>query len=567
MATKRSLNRRDFLKLSGIALGGGLSAGLNLPTITPKAGAFQNLQPNRTKPNIIVVLFDALSARHLSLYNYRRKTSPNIERFAQRAIVYNNHYSPGNFTSPSTGSFFTGSYPWIHRALHLNSQVRKDIAPFNIFRFLSPDYYECAFTQSTVADTLLYQLGETLDEHRRLDSYSLAGHALYPYLENDEALNVSYAYDGFQLKNKSQSGSLFLALLRDLSIQMKYQLQAQKYRSLYPLVDVAKLGGPETSLFLPCLTGTDVYYALYQLFDGLMRLFDEVAMSAAKAAKPFLAYIHVKPPHAPYMPDARFLGSFNDGWAPKPKPDSRLLGSYIPQQQLNGERQRYDEFIANLDAEFGRLLDHLEESGRLDDSILMVTSDHGETFERGEDGHSTPNVYEQLIHIPLLISVPGQKSRYDVTALTSTVDIVPTMLKVAGVGAAQDAPLEGQVLPGFENWSPTSGSTSDEMASKSIAADAITDADRSVFVVEGKSCPLNRRIQGDMATTAIVKGHYKLVHYTHYLKARDRYEFYDLQNDPAELENLYKTNPIAKDYQTELEQALLQAEKRVFGNR
>jgi arylsulfatase A-like enzyme len=105
------------------------------------------------------------------------------------------------------------------------------------------------------------------------------------------------------------------------------------------------------------------------------------------------------------------------------------------------------------------------------------------------------------------------------------------------------------------------------MASKSIAADAITDADRSVFVVEGKSCPLNRRIQGDMATTAIVKGHYKLVHYTHYLKARDRYEFYDLQNDPAELENLYKTNPIAKDYQTELEQALLQAEKRVFGNR
>jgi len=43
----------------------------------------------------------------------------------------------------------------------------------------------------------------------------------------------------------------------------------------------------------------------------------------------------------------------------------------------------------NIDSEFGRLLDHLEESGRLDDSILMVTSDHGETFERGEDGHST----------------------------------------------------------------------------------------------------------------------------------------------------------------------------------
>jgi arylsulfatase A-like enzyme len=302
-------------------------------------------------------------------------------------------------------------------------------------------------------------------------------------------------------------------------------------------------------------------------------MLDEVAISAAEAAKPFLAYIHVKPPHAPYMPDARFLGSFNDGWAPKPKPDSRLLDSYISQNQLEGERQRYDEFIANLDAGFGRLLDHLEESGRMDDSILIVTSDHGETFERGEDGHSTPNVFEQLIHIPLLISVPGQNSRYDVTTLTSTVDIVPTFLKIAGVGAPQNAPLEGQVLPGFENWTLNSGSilgastTRDEMASRLAAAHSTSNEDRSVFVVEAKSCPLSRRIQGDMATTAIVKGRYKLIHYTHYLRARDRYEFYDLQNDPEELENLYKTNPIAKDYQTELEQALLQAENRVFGNR
>jgi arylsulfatase A-like enzyme len=53
-----------------------------------------------------------------------------------------------------------------------------------------------------------------------------------------------------------------------------------------------------------------------------------------------------------------------------------------------------------------------------------------------------------------------------------------------------------------------------------------------------------------MATTAIVKGRYKLVHFTHYLRAYDRYEFYDLQNDPEELENRYKTDPLARDYQT-----------------
>ena len=303
---KKTLNRREFLKLFGVAMGGSLSAALHLPSTKPETAAFRNLRSNTTKPNIIVLLFDALSARHLSLYNYRRKTSPNLERFAQRAIVYNNHHSAGNFTSPSTGSLFTGSYPWTHRALHLSSQVRQAIVPFNIFRFLSPDYYQFAFTQSTVADTLIYQLGETLDEHRPLDSYSLVGSAIYPYLKNDEALNVFYAYDGFQLKNKSQAGSLFLALLRDLGTQMNYQLQSQKYRSLYPLVDVAKHGGPETSLYLPSLSGEDVYYTLDQLFDGLKSLFDELVLPAAKAGKPFLAYIHIKPPHAPYMPTSKF---------------------------------------------------------------------------------------------------------------------------------------------------------------------------------------------------------------------------------------------------------------------
>ena len=580
MDGKQTLNRREFLKVLGITLGGSLSAPLNLsPTdlstrATPNSRLFyQNLPSSTNRPNIIILLFDALSARHLSLYNYQRRTSPNIERFARRSIVYHNHYAPGNFTTPSTASFFTGSYPWTHRALHLSSQVRRTVAPFNIFRFLSSIYYQAAFTQNTMADTLLYQLGETLDEHRRLDSFSLAGSVLYPYLQNDEALNALYAYDQFQFTGKKSSGSLFLALLRDLSTQIKYRSQIQKYLSIYPPVNAVELGGPDTSLYLPCLSNTDVYFTLSQLFEGVKGMLDEVAVSAAKVSKPFLAYIHLLPPHTPYMPSARFLGSFDDGWAPKPKPDDRLLGSHIPQEQLDGKRQRYDEFIADVDAEFGRVLDHLEQSGRLDDSILIVTSDHGETFERGEEGHSTPHVYEQLIRIPLLISVPGQRRRYDVTTLTNTVDMVPTLLKIAGTGAPENAPLDGQVLPGFENWALASGSsldaptTGDDIASNLAAARSTRADDRSVFVVEAKSCPLSRRLQGEIATTSVVKGQYKLIHYTRYLRARDRYEFYDLQNDPEELENRYKTDPLAKDYQAELQQALLQAENRVFGNR
>ena len=179
-----------------------------------------------------------------------------------------------------------------------------------------------------MVDTLLYQLGETLDEHRRLDSFSLAGNVLYPYLEKDEVLNALYAYDKFQFASKKTSGSLFLSLLRDLSIQINYRLQAQKYGSIYPPVNAIDLGGPDTSLYLPCLTNTHVYFTLNQLFEGVENMIDEVAVSAQRVAKPFFTYIHLLPPHTPNMPSASFLGSFDDGWMPKP--ENRLLGSIIP---------------------------------------------------------------------------------------------------------------------------------------------------------------------------------------------------------------------------------------------
>ncbi|MCZ7551939.1 MAG: sulfatase-like hydrolase/transferase [Anaerolineales bacterium] len=121
-----SLNRRDFLKLSAsVALAGALG---RLP-----AGSSSLRAAADPKPNIIVVLFDALSAFNLSLYGYRRKTSPNLERFAERAVVYHNHHSAGNFTTPSTASLFTSAYPWTHRAYNLSSLISPQVEPHNLF--------------------------------------------------------------------------------------------------------------------------------------------------------------------------------------------------------------------------------------------------------------------------------------------------------------------------------------------------------------------------------------------------------------------------------------------------
>jgi arylsulfatase A-like enzyme len=156
------LTRRDFLKLSATL---SLSPLLRLfPHRLPLGSS-----PGATPPNVIMVLFDALSASHLSLYGYPRKTSPNLERLAARATVYHNHHSAGNFTTPSTASLFTGTYPWTHRAYNLSSLISPQVLPDNLFRLLDPLYYQAAFAENTFADMLLFQFQEFLDRHEPVD--------------------------------------------------------------------------------------------------------------------------------------------------------------------------------------------------------------------------------------------------------------------------------------------------------------------------------------------------------------------------------------------------------------
>jgi len=112
------LSRRDFLKLSAL-----LPASPGDPALDTKSDPNGKPAQQGSPQNIIILLFDAMSARDLSVYGYPRNTTPNLMRFANRANVYHSHYSAGNFTIPGTTSLLTGLYPWTHRA---NQRLRVD---------------------------------------------------------------------------------------------------------------------------------------------------------------------------------------------------------------------------------------------------------------------------------------------------------------------------------------------------------------------------------------------------------------------------------------------------------
>jgi len=498
-----SLNRRDFLKLSAsVALAGALG---RLP-----AGSSSLRASADSKPNIIVVLFDALSAFNLSLYGYRRKTSPNLERFAERAVVYHNHHSAGNFTTPSTASLFTSAYPWTHRAYNLSSLISPQVEPHNLFSMLDGAYYQFAFAQNTFADMLLYQFHKYLDRHESVDRFSLAGRSFYDHLFRRDAIYGMKSMDQFLFKREEAHGSLFFSLLNDLTTQASYQRALARLKASYP-------SG------LPRLANSDVYFDLPLVMDGVMGMLDALP-------QPFFTYLHFMPPHMPYVPRREFIGMFNDGWNP-PELKKHRLAPGVTQERLNSLRTSYDEFVADLDSQFGRLIDHLDRSGLLESSYLIFTADHGELFERGVSGHSTPLMFEPVIRVPLVIHTPGQSERVDIHSLTSNVDVLPTLLKIAGVETPQWA--EGQVLPG-------------------LGGEA--EPQRRIFVVEAKANAAFSQLR--KATLVLMRGPHKLVRYLGYKHYANNYEYYNLELDPSELQNLYPDHPMAGELQIELDDML-----------
>jgi arylsulfatase A-like enzyme len=200
---------------------------------------------------------------------------------------------------------------------------------------------------------------------------------------------------------------------------------------------------------------------------------------------------------------------------------------------LNQQRREYDEYLAYTDAEFGRLYDGMAQSGVLDNTCVVVTSDHGELFERGIRGHVTPVLYEPVVHIPLLITTPGQTQREDIYTPTNCVDVLPTLLGIAG----QPPPVwcEGEVIP--------------------LVARSQPDNKRALYAMEAKGNPKHAPLT--KATVALFKGQHKLVRYSGYENYDLAYELYDLDKDPEEQENLDSLEePLGLQMREELEQKL-----------
>lgn len=473
---KSEWTRRNLLKL--------LPAACAFPGL---AGAARQLS-GHDRPNILVLVFDSLSAHHMSTYGYRRRTTPNLSRFAARCTVFHNCYSGGNFTTPGTATLLTGNYPWTHRAFNHAGSVAEEFENRNLFSLLRSSSYETiAFSHNLLANVLLTQFEDHIDDHLHPGSFSTFYGSFADRLFPGDARVASMACDDFLFQRGRIPGSLFLSMADRIRLGITKRAVFSRESEEYPL------GLPELFKFA---------FKLPQVIDGLIE-------RLARTREPYLAYFHLLPPHEPYRPNREFWNLFSDGWVPRKKPPSPF-GQGLTSSELHKFRRMYDAFLANADAEFGRLAGFLEQTGRLQNTIVVFTSDHGQLFERGIHGHVTETLYDNVVRVPLLISRPGSNQRIDIHEPVASIDVVPTLLS----GANIDIPdwLPGEVLPPFRT-------------------NALSP-ERPVYSLEAKGNPKGRRLT--RATISMRRGRYKLVRYTGYDKCPDLTELFDLENDPQE---------------------------------
>ncbi len=389
-------------------------AGLNARQHHPAAKGVAPV--SATSPNVLFIVLDTVRAESLSLYGRERPTSVELEKLAQTGVRFDQARTPAAWTLPAHASMFTGRWPY-----ELSARL----------------------------DRPLDDEAPTLAEYLASRGYATAG-----FFANPMFGSPYFGLDrGFEHYESNATGPV--EFLRS-SMFGRVLLQ-----SLVPSL-IAR--DRPTAFFLR----KDAAQINQHLLDWL---------DDRPAGRPFFAFVNYYDAHDPYIPPPGAQAGFAQATADENELNQlrewhRLNKSELATSVLERVRDRYEECISALDRRLGELFDALAKRGLLDNTIVVVTSDHGEHFgEHGQFEHGR-SLHSQVMRVPLVIS--GRVPCGSVVAEPASLAELPaTIVELAGV--AEDAPFPGRSLARF--WDPSAGEPAQSDAM--LLSETVDDEDSS----------------------------------------------------------------------------------------
>ncbi len=357
--------------------------------------------PSHPIENIILITIDCLRPDHLELYGYGKRTMPNFVQLTPSGLVVDRAYTNSPFTLGSFPSIFTSSYP-----------LEGD--PFYTLKGRPAPIYE-----------VLHSKG-----------YVTAGFNanLYLSLIKDYERGFDFYWSPVKTKGEIHRGP---RSYREIVLKIGRSLYRRMEESPRLMDAVGSL-----PLF------RDIAYLLTDAGVGYTRA-EEITRRAANwirdyGKRPFFLWIHYMDVHNPYFVggDLKRVGKLSY-FIKEQELVRKSHELYSSREGLSIDRELdgmlikmkevYDERIRRVDANIGKLIKVLEEENLARDTALILTSDHGQGFlEHGFYSHGA-YFYEEVLRVPLIISLLGKSSGYErIKNDRSLIDIPPTILALLG---------------------------------------------------------------------------------------------------------------------------------------
>jgi arylsulfatase A-like enzyme len=441
-------------------------------------------------PDIFILMMDTARFDRFSFNGYSRKTSPNLDQFAEDATVFENAFSTSSWTLPAHASLFTGLYPSQHRAhgehMYLNDSYR------------------------TLAEILVDK-----------------GYQTVCFSNNGNVSRNKNMVQGFDIV--SMSGKWEESRPREGAL-VKGWIHTIKWLSgKFPLPFAKQIVGA-----LQNTGGSDAVTTNRMMLEWL----DEHRVSG----RPFLIFVNYMENHSPYIAprdmQLKWLSEEDLVIAAKKKlatptldMDQDFAKSGLGAEDFRIMNGLYDSTVFKLDSDIGQLFQDLAERNLYEDSLIIVTSDHGEYLgEHNRILHGF-DLHDAVFRIPLVIRKPKifKAGATDAT-LVNLIDIFETVLSIAGVDERPEGMPDAMALFNTKERAEVYGEV--KFNAPILRGLALRD-DKSKYFDEHK-------------TVRDLTYHY-IWHY------RRQSELYKIDEDFAENENLHQSHPdLRAEYQQKL---------------
>ena len=356
--------------------------------------------------NVILVILDSLRKDHVGAYGNTWIKTPTLDALATESLLFTSAYPEAMPTIPVRRAIHTGMRTWPTHPPHYG-------------------WRPIPSGQSTLAEILGK---EGYNTFLVTDTY-----VQFP-------MNFGRGFDAYhRIRGQERDRYKDASTVSEEEMRRRYIILGEGDKARQYLANIRGRKGEE-DWFAP------------KVFLGAIDMLEE----AARRDEPFFLVADCFDPHEPWDPPEEYVGLYDQGYEGKePLNDNYGKDDYLTDRQLLRMRALYAAEVTMMDRWLGRFIERVRELGVMQDTLLVVVSDHGHLLgEHGYTGKLPYALYPELTDVILMVRHPRGKGAGKSSGFyASTHDVAPTILSFLGV--EQPAPMDGEdLMPLLEGKAP-----------------------------------------------------------------------------------------------------------------